>query len=172
MPPLAARVWEYATNTSPLGSEAVEMVTLPMVMDKAADEVAPAVSVKVTLKLGVPEAVGVPLMTPVDEARVRPAGSVPLLTAQVYGDVPPLATRVWEYATPTSPPGREVVVMVGPAMTLMDNALAGEVLPALSWTVTLKEKEPTAVGVPLIMPLDDPRFRPGGSDPLLTVQLL
>lgn len=34
-------------------------------------------------------AVGVPLMTPVDAASVRPAGSVPDFTVQVNGDDPP-----------------------------------------------------------------------------------
>ncbi len=173
VPPLAPRVWEYATATSPPGSEVVKMVTPVMAMDRFAVAVPPSLSVTVTVNEDVPVVVGVPLMTPVDGARVRPGGSVPVLSAHVYGFVPPEAARVWEYATPTSPPGRDVVVMVGPVPISMDNALAAAVLPRLSWTVTLKSEVPTGpLGVPLIMPLDDPRVKPGGSDPLLTFQLL
>ena len=43
--------------------------------------------------------------------------------------------------------------------------------PALSWTVTLKREVPATAGVP-IMPLEDPRVKPLGSDPALTVQFL
>jgi hypothetical protein len=39
-------------------------------------------------------AVGVPLMMPVEGARVSPAGSVPLVNDHVYGVVPPMAVRV------------------------------------------------------------------------------
>jgi hypothetical protein len=54
-----------------------------MVMERGwAAEVAPVVSLTVTLKDALP-AVGVPLMTPVDEFNERPAGSDPLLTVQL-----------------------------------------------------------------------------------------
>lgn len=39
-------------------------------------------------------AVGVPLMMPVEGARVSPVGSVPLVKDQVYGVVPPMAVSV------------------------------------------------------------------------------
>ena len=54
----------------------------------------------------------------------------------------------------------------------MDRALAGEVAPVLSFTVTLKVEVPAVVGVPAIAPLVEFKVRPGGSDPLLTVHLL
>jgi len=38
--------------------------------------------------------VGVPLIAPVEVFSVRPAGSVPLVKAHVYGAVPPLAESV------------------------------------------------------------------------------
>ena len=40
-----------------------------------------------------PEAVGVPLMAPVDELSVRPDGRLPAVIEKVYGGVPPAATR-------------------------------------------------------------------------------
>jgi hypothetical protein len=53
-------------------------------------------SVASTVKAEVPLVVGVPEMTPVPAARLRPAGSAPLLIDQVYGGVPPLAASVAE----------------------------------------------------------------------------
>jgi hypothetical protein len=61
--------------------------------------------------------------------------------------------------------------MVTPAPIVIDRDWAGEVLPALSLTVTLKGNAPLAVGVPLIAPLPAVRLKPLGSDPALTVQL-
>ena len=52
-------------------------------------------SVTVTVKLEVPAAVGVPEITPAP-LNVRPAGSVPDVTAQVYGAVPEEAANVVE----------------------------------------------------------------------------
>jgi len=53
-------------------------------------------SLTVTVKLLVPLAVGVPEIRPVAEARLSPAGRLPLLTDQVYGVVPPLACSRFE----------------------------------------------------------------------------
>ncbi len=53
-----------------------------------------AASVTCTVRLAVPATVGVPLITPVVALRLRPAGSVPLLSDQLYGVVPPVATRL------------------------------------------------------------------------------
>ena len=39
-------------------------------------------------------AVGTPLITPVAAVQLQPAGSVPLVSVQVYGAVPPAALRV------------------------------------------------------------------------------
>jgi hypothetical protein len=46
------------------------------------------------VKEDVPLCVGVPLICPDVELRVRPVGSVPDVTDQVYGDVPPVAESV------------------------------------------------------------------------------
>ena len=51
-------------------------------------------SVTVTVKFVVPEAVGVPEMTPVAPLRARPAGKLPVVTAHEYGVMPPVACKV------------------------------------------------------------------------------
>jgi hypothetical protein len=63
--------------------------------------VALAVSVTVTVNVEVAAVVGVPLITPV--VIVRPVGNEPLVTANVYGLVPPCAVIVSEYGVPTVP---------------------------------------------------------------------
>jgi hypothetical protein len=51
-------------------------------------------SVTLKDKLAVPTAVGVPEMTPLLGAKLRPVGRVPEVMDQVYGPVPPVALRV------------------------------------------------------------------------------
>ena len=48
-------------------------------------------SVTVAVKLLVPVAVGVPEISPEVVLRLRPAGKLPLVMDQVYGEEPPLA---------------------------------------------------------------------------------
>ncbi len=48
-----------------------------------------------TVKLYAPAVVGVPLMTPVDVFRLKPAGSDPAEIENVIGAVPPLVVTVW-----------------------------------------------------------------------------
>ena len=55
-----------------------------------------AASFTCTVKEAVPAVVGVPEITPVDAAKLSPAGSAPVLTLQVYGVVPSLACSVVE----------------------------------------------------------------------------
>ena len=50
-------------------------------------------SVASTVTVDGPVPVGVPLMMPLLGSRVRPAGSVPELTDQLYGAAPPVAVR-------------------------------------------------------------------------------
>jgi hypothetical protein len=68
-------------------------------------------SVTCTVKLKVPTLDVVPLMVPL-EVRFSPLGSAPATNCQVYGEVPPLATKVTLYATPAVPceRGEEVVM--------------------------------------------------------------
>ena len=51
-------------------------------------------SVTVTVKLKVPSTVGVPESRPAPD-KVRPVGSAPAVTENVYGALPPLAVNVW-----------------------------------------------------------------------------
>lgn len=53
-------------------------------------------SVTVAVKLDIPLAAGVPEIRPVLAAKVRPAGRLPAVMDQVYGEAPPLACREFE----------------------------------------------------------------------------
>ena len=65
-----------------------------------------------TVKLNVPAALGVPLITPVAELSTNPPGKTPLSILHVIGCVP-VALRVWLYAVPTVPPAKVVVDIDG-----------------------------------------------------------
>ena len=132
-----------------------------------------AASFTCTVNDTVPAVVGVPEITPVDAARLNPAGNVPALTLQLYGVVPPLACTAIEYVVPVVPPGSDVVVTEGDcaaAPTAMLNALV-PVLFVASVTCTVNDADPEAVGVPAIAPVAATRVRPAGRVPVLTVQL-
>ena len=83
--------------TAPTGrGDAVEIESgRLMVIGKVLDAVCDALSVTWTVKLEVPAADGVPLITPADDS-VRPAGSAPAVTDQAKGGVPPVAVNVCE----------------------------------------------------------------------------
>jgi hypothetical protein len=51
----------------------------------------------------VPAAVGVPLTSPVVESILKPAGKVPFVTANVFGEVPPVDVGIIEYAESSVP---------------------------------------------------------------------
>jgi hypothetical protein len=140
-----------------------------MVMLRACDAVAFALSFTCTVKLEVPAVVGVPLIAPL-AASDSPAGSEPTVVDHVLPPDPPLATRVCEYATPTVPLGSEEVVTVncGGAMVMLNacDAVAFE----LSFTCTVKLEAPAAIGVPLIAPLAA-SDSPAGSEPAVVDQL-
>src|SRR5215813_456786 len=114
-----------------------------------------------------PRAVGVPLMTPVVGASgLNPAGNAPEVTDHVYGCVPPVAAKVWEYDMPSMPFGRgdDVVIETG-AATVIESTLDAVCTP-LSATCTVKVVVPIAgfFGLPLIFPSPD-RLSPSGKDP-------
>ena len=67
-----------------------------------------SLTVMVTERL-VTGAAGVPEITPVAAASDKPGGSDPVLADQVYGAVPPDASRVALYAAPTVPLGSDAV---------------------------------------------------------------
>jgi hypothetical protein len=90
-------------------------------------------SVTVTVKVDVPIVVGVPEISPA-ELNDNPAGKLPVVTANVYGLVPPVATTDWLYPTVCEPFGNVVVVIVGLALTVNVVALddATQVLPSVT----------------------------------------
>jgi hypothetical protein len=72
-------IWSFAALT----------LTLNVLVTRAGFGVEESLAVTVTVPLAA--AVGVPLMDPVLGSRVNPVGSLPVVTAQVYGAAPPLA---------------------------------------------------------------------------------
>jgi hypothetical protein len=133
-----------------------------------------AASVTCTVNDAVPEAVGVPEITPVDAARLNPAGNVPALRLQLYGVVPPLACSVVEYAVPAVPPGSDAVVIDGdcatPATSILRFAVAVAAGELESFTCTVKAEVPACVGVPEIRP-EPEMVSPTGKLPFITDQL-
>src|ERR1700677_1972429 len=80
--------------------------------------VAAVASVTCTVKLNVPDAVGVPASTP-PVVRVSPAGTCPATTDHVYGLVPDAADSSVKYSTPTVPSAKLVVVTDTALMAVM-----------------------------------------------------
>jgi hypothetical protein len=73
--------------------EAVEPMVRPRETEALCTGLLESFTVKVS-GLALAAAVGVPMIAPVDAFRLRPEGSVPEERDQVYGVVPPVATRV------------------------------------------------------------------------------
>ena len=69
------------------------------VNEKAFDTLVEELSVTCTVKLDKPDVVVVPLIIP-EEDKDKPVGSEPESNDQLYGNVPPLAWSVSEYAVP------------------------------------------------------------------------
>ena len=133
------------------------------VIDKSEVSVLDPLSVTFTEKFDVPNAVGVPDMVPPAE-RVSPAGSVPAVTVQVKGGVPPAAFKLCEYGVPSVACGSGPPLIVNAAgLTVIDKP-AVVVLAPLSVTLTVKFAVPAVVGVPDIVPAPD-NVRPAGKAP-------
>src|ERR1039457_7144820 len=98
------------------------------------------------------------------ELSVSPAGGAPPVSAQVYGGVPPAATKACEYAVPTAAPGSGADVgMAGPLIGMV--SFSAGVAETLSVPWIVKVYEPVLVGVP---PRTAPvSVMPGGSEPAL-----
>jgi hypothetical protein len=80
MPVLAVSVCEYGAVASPLGREAVVMEgPAMMVRDRVLESFPPKLSVTLKVIEGLPAAVGVPLIRPVEGVSESPAGSEPEL---------------------------------------------------------------------------------------------
>ena len=106
-------VWLYATPAVAAGKgETVVIVSAAGFTVRLNAWVVVEPPVHCTVKLAVVAVVGVPLSTP-PLLSVNPAGKLPALMNHEYGVVPPLAAKVWLYATPAVAAGRgEVVVIV------------------------------------------------------------
>ena len=112
-----------------------------------------------------PLVVGVPEMTPEDDARLNPAGSAPEETDQLYGAVPPDVCRVCEYGVPTAAEASAGTgTLRGGAATAMVRAedfTSEGLLESLAAILT--EKFPLTFGVPEIMPVVGASDTPEGS---------
>ena len=78
-----------------MGNELVLIVSPVLIaIDRDLLALAPIVSITRTVKLDVPVALGVPLITPVEAFKLSPAGSDPLIILQVFMPLPPDAASV------------------------------------------------------------------------------
>src|SRR5690242_148407 len=112
----------------PAGREAVVMLNAGGLIDRdrAAVVETDGLSVTRTVKLLGPAVLGVPDIVP-PAARVNPDGSDPADTVHVYGGDPPAAASACEYAVPTTPAGRDEVVMLSPGgLIVIDRAAVVE----------------------------------------------
>jgi len=179
VPPVAARVNEYAVPTIPFGTEAVVIVSVGalalMLMENGlvAFCTGEEESVTCTVKLDWPAPVGVPLIVPF-LLKLRPAGNAPDVTVHEYGVAPPEAANVVEYAVPTVPLGAAVVPITTPfrGFTLIEKA-ACAVCDGVeeSETCTVKLNWPDAVGVPLTTPVVFDNDNPDVNVPDTTMKL-
>ena len=105
------------------------------------------------MKVVVPGAVGVPVMTPA-VLRVKPAGNtLPLASENVYDGTPPVAEMLALYGFPTTPLCRLVVVICKLLATVIERVLLTVCGVGLeSFTCTVKFVVPGTVGVPLMTP--------------------
>jgi hypothetical protein len=139
------------------------------------DEVAPAASVAVTVKAVVVSlVVGVPLTAPVLVLKLIPVGSVPPLSANVYGTVPPAAVTGVnvgiEVLNVPAVLGTAWVVVTAP-FTVSVNVW-DELAPTLSVAVTVKTVATSVVvGVPLTAPVLVLKLIPVGSAAALSANV-
>jgi hypothetical protein len=172
VPPLAARVCEYAVTAVPAGRDPVVMLggvaAGLIVICRAFEADRFTESVTFAVKSYAPTVVGVPVIAPL-AASVRPGGNDPLPMDHAYGGAPPVAARVCAYAVAAVPGGSEPVVIfggVGAGLMVICRAFEVDRL-AESVTLAVKSYAPAVVGVPEIAPLPA-SVRPGGKDPLAT----
>ena len=173
MPPLAARVWEYAVPRVAPGSGAAVVMLRVGLLDvivrlNALYALFLAASVTCTVKLNEPVAVGVPERVPLAAFSEMLAGRAPAVTAQVYGAVPPVAASVCEYELPATPPGSAVPVVMLKGSALGAIVMANCLL-AVAWlvsaTCTLKVNGPVAERLPDRTPVEAFSESPDGSVP-------
>ena len=121
----------------PAGSEVVVISSAAglIVIASSCEALAPPASVTRAVKRHVPAVVGEPaIVAPLSDS---PGGSVPLIV-HLYGEAPPVAVSVCEYAAPTAPGGSDPVVMASAAATETVNGCVSSSC-SLSLTRTVKE---------------------------------
>jgi hypothetical protein len=149
----------------PAGSDEVVILNAGLtVSDSAFVALPPPLSANRTVKGNGPAAEGVPLMTPVDAARLKPAGRVPADTVHVTGEIAPDAARVTEYEEPATALGNVSVVIDGFELTVICKGCVS-VSPAPSSTFTVNGKVPRPVGLPLMVPPPLSKSPPGSVPP-------
>src|SRR6476660_9618669 len=94
---------------------------------------------------------------------MRPVGS-PAVATQLYGSVPPVATRATEYGCPTVPTGRGEEGEIDRPVIVSGRDFV-TVPPCKSTTFTVTVYDPLAVGMPLIIPFWF-NAKPGGKVPV------
>jgi len=175
VPPVTPIVCEYGVPTVPAGNVlttsvspalSIVIVSCPLTLLAGVLE-----SVAFTVTVVVPDIVGVPL-TVQPKPRISPAGSIPVVIVQEYGEDPPLTPIVAEYGVPTVPSGSvpfvsviargRIVIVSGPVV------LCGVALESVAFTDTVIV--PAVVGVPLTTQ-PAPSMRPDGSVPDAIVQV-
>jgi hypothetical protein len=119
--------------------------------------------VAVTVKVKLPDTVGVPERTPAEES-TSPAGNAPAVTANVCGARPPDAVSVWLYGVPCTPPTSASGKTVTVAHTILNVYVRLPEHSLASVAVTVKVYVPGVVGLPERTPMVD-RLKPGGRDP-------
>ena len=115
--------------------------------------VAPLLSVTLIVTVPLNAAVGVPLIVPEEEPIVRVPGNPE--ADQVYGAAPPVAVIDWPYAWFAMPAGRVDGEIPRDALMLRVGVMVA-VAPLLSVTLMVTVPLNVAVGVPLIVPEEDP----------------
>jgi hypothetical protein len=141
------------------------------------DELDDVLSVAFIVKLYVPDALGVPLITPLEVFSAKPAGSDPL-AANVIGGVPPDVCTVWLYVFVMTGAGSDAVTMESaPAVTVTVLLSVMPLPPAESCISKMNVYVPGVVGVPLNVHVEPAAVdvvgltdNPGGSAPLSSVQ--
>ena len=91
------------------------------VMASACVAIALFASVSEMVKLEATAAVGVPVIDPVDEFKLRPGGILPAVTFQVRGAVPPEPASVCEYVAAMVVAGNDEVVIERAEFTIQEN---------------------------------------------------
>jgi hypothetical protein len=133
--------------------------------------VSPRESVTLIANCRLPVAVGVPLMTPVLDPIVS-GDNEPLATVNVKPvPEPPTAMKAGEvYPTFTRPGGNGGgVIAIGP-LTVMLSWLVEAVFPTESVTLIVNCKVPAIVGIPVMIPVDEP-IDSGDNEPVATANV-